>query len=89
MQSYQSYQSAVIQLIEYTSDVLKTVQDKKQSDTVVMDFSKAFEKVSHDLLIYKLDRAGRPQKVIIDGEESKSVPVTSGVPQVSHCFCYR
>ena len=34
------------------------VQDKKQYDTVVMDFSKAFDKVSHDRLIYKLDRAG-------------------------------
>ena len=84
------------QLIEYTSDVLKIVQDKKQCDTVVMDFSKAFDKVSHDRLIYKLDCAGidkqtrdkiksflsgRSQKVVIDGKESESVPVTSGVPQ--------
>ena len=61
-------------------------------------FSKAFDKVSHDRVIYKLDRAGinkqtrnwiksflsgRSQKVVIDGEESKSVPVTSGVPQGS------
>ena len=90
--------SCETQLIEYTSDVLKTVQDKKQYDTVVMDFSKAFDKVSHDQLIYMLDRAGidkqarnwiksflsgRSQKVIINGEESESVPVTSGVPQGS------
>ena len=61
-----------------------------------MEFSKAFDKVSRDHLIYKLDRAGideqaknfiksilsgRSQKVVIDGEESESVPVTSGVPQ--------
>ena len=65
---------------------------------VVIDFSKAFDEVSHDRLIYKLDRAGidkqtrnyiksfpsgRSQKVIIDVEESKSVLVTSGVPQES------
>ena len=95
---FRSKLSCETQPIEYTSDVLKTVQDKKQCDTVVMDFSKAFDKVSHDRLIYKLDRAGidkqarnwiksflsgRSQKVIIDGEESKSVPVTSGVPQGS------
>ena len=95
---FRSKLSCETQLTEYTSDVLKTVQDKKQCDTVVMDFSKAFDKVSHDRLIYKLDRAGidrqarnwiksflsgRSQKVIIDGEESESVPVTSGVSQGS------
>ena len=45
------------QLLEFTSDVLKAVQDKKQCDTVVVDFSKAFDKVLHDHLIYKLDWA--------------------------------
>ena len=69
-----------------------------QCDLVVMDFSKAYDKVSHDRLIYKLDRAGinkqtrnwiksflsgRSQKVVIDREESESVPVSSGVPQGS------
>ena len=32
------------QLLEYTSDVMKTVQDGKQCDTIVMDFSKASDK---------------------------------------------
>ena len=88
--------SCETQLIEHTSDVLKIVQERKQCDTVVMDFSKAFDKVSRDRLLYKLDRAGidkntrnwirsflsgRIQRVIIDGEESGAVPVTSGVPQ--------
>ena len=87
---------AKLNSFEYTSDVLKTVQDKKQCDMVAMDFSKAFDKASHDRLIYKLDRAGinkqarnwiksflsgRSQKVIIDEEEFESVSVTSGVPQ--------
>ena len=63
-----------------------------------MDFSKAFDKVSHDRLVHKLDRvgvdthtrtwiksflSGRTQKVVVDGETSDAVPVTSGVPQGS------
>ena len=80
---FRSKLSCETQLIEYTSDVLKIVQGKKQCGTVVMDFSKAFDKVSHDRLIYKLDHAGidrqtrdwiksflsgRSQKVIIDDD---------------------
>lgn len=95
---FRSKLSCETQLIEYSSDVLKILQDRQQCDTIVMDFSKAFDKVSHDRLIYKLDRAGidpqtrnwiksfltgRSQKVVIDGEESQSIPVTSGVPQGS------
>jgi hypothetical protein len=95
---FRSKLSCETQLIEFTSDVLNTVQDRKQCDAVIMDFSKAFDKVSHDCLIYKLDRAGidmqtrnwvksfltgRTQKVVVDGEKSEAVPVTSGVPQGS------
>ena len=95
---FRSERSCEMQLPEFTDDVLKTLSDRKQCDTIIMDFSKVFDKVSHDRLLYKLDRAGidpqtsawvkpflslRTQKVVIDGEESDAVPVTSGVPQGS------
>ena len=95
---FRSKLSCETQLIEFTSDALKIIQDRKQCDTIVMDFSKAFDKVSHERLLYKLDRAGidsltrqwiksflsgRTQKVLIDGEASPAVAVTSGVPQGS------
>ena len=65
---------------------------------ILLDFSKAFDKVSHSKLFMKLHTYGirgstlswikaflsnREQKVVIEDEESDSVPVTSGVPQGS------
>lgn len=61
-----------------------------------MDFAKAFDKVPHLHLLYKLDHYGingniknwisafltnRTQTVVLDSKSSNTVPVTSGVPQ--------
>ena len=63
-----------------------------------MDFSKALDKVAHNGLLYKLFKCGidgitlqrlesflekRRQSVVLAGELSHSVPVTSDVPQGS------
>lgn len=64
----------------------------------MLDFAKAFDKVNHCKLTKKLYRLGVPfqvcswikdflqgrsQRVVIDGEESDEIEVTSGVPQGS------
>ena len=61
-----------------------------------MDFAKAFDKVSHRRLLYKLEYYGIQthtlnwiqaflsditQTVVIDGVTSSTMPVTPGVPQ--------
>ena len=63
-----------------------------------MNFAKAFDKVCHTRLLHKLDVYGidpmtcrwsrsffsdRTQHVVIDGEASKEVEITSRVPQGS------
>jgi hypothetical protein len=35
------------------------MENGKQTDILVMDFSKAFDKVSHSLLLYKLHHYGK------------------------------
>ena len=67
---------------------------QKQTD-VIMDFAKAFDKVPHRRLLYKLGYYGirgsthrwisswlseRSQKLVLDGQASDPVPVLSGVP---------
>jgi hypothetical protein len=59
---FRSKLSCETQLIEFAADVLQTVQDRKQCDAIVMNFSKAFDKVSHDRLLFKLARAGVDEK---------------------------
>ena len=86
------------QLIQFIDDLHAGVNGAKQVDCVVMDFAKAFDKVSHGRLLYKLERlgiggrtltwirdflVGRSQQVVVDGESSTPCEVTSGVPQGS------
>ena len=90
--------SCETQLTELTHDLLTSMHNGRQTDMIVMDFSKAFDKVSHNKLIsslheYGIDSttlewirsflSGRTQSVVVDGAESDSLPVTSGVPQGS------
>ena len=70
----------------------------KQTDVIVMDFAKAFDKVGHRRLIEKMKYygvggktnkwiedflAGQSQRVVLDGEKSYNADVLSGVPQGS------
>ena len=82
-------------LIQLTDDIAHTLDRRKQAD-LILDFSKAFDKVPHRRLAHKLDWYGvrnkslawitaflkdRTQRVLLDGETSTPRPVTSGVPQ--------
>ena len=86
------------QLLLTVNDIARAINNNKQVDAAILDFSKAFDKVAHKHLIYKLDYYGirgillnwltsflqnRSQEVIVEGMNSSSCNVTSGVPQGS------
>ena len=96
--------SCETQLIEFTHDTVSNMQDGAQTDVTVMDFSKAFDKVSHQRLVQKLHHYGihgltnnwinsfllnRSEQVIVEGTPSARVWVKSGIPQGSIlCPCF-
>ena len=95
---YVKGRSCVSNLLEYTSFILKSMEDGLQVDSIYTDFSKAFDRVRHQLILIKLALAvppaecellrsyfsGRTQRVKIGSCVSKEIKVTSGVPQGSH-----
>ena len=88
--------SCETQQLKFTNDVAKSLEQGQHTDVLVMDFSKAFDKVSHSLLLHKLHNysirgktnaliqaflTDRSQTVAIDGVLSELTSVQSGVPQ--------
>jgi hypothetical protein len=86
------------QLITTMHSILERVDGGECVQVATLDFAKAFDKVSHGLLIAKLKKYGIPdqlvewiedflygryQQVILNGVASEYQAVTSGVPQGS------
>ena len=54
----------------------------KETDLIIMNFARAFDKVPHRRLFHSW-LSERTQQVFLDGQASDPVPVLSGVPQGS------
>ena len=100
---FRSQRSCETQLVQFFHNLVSNLdhalnRNHRQTDVIIMDFAKAFDKVPHRRLLYKLDYygirgsthkwitswlSGRFQKVVLDGQASDPVPVLSGVPQGS------
>ena len=95
---FMKFKSCTTQLLDMYHMIGSVLDASGQADIIYLDFSKAFDSVNHKLLIHKLKAFGvngkllswlhsylsnRTQHVVLEGNESKWLPVLSGVPQGS------
>ena len=95
---FRSQRSCETQLVQFFHDLVSNLdralnRNHRQTDVIIMNFAKAFDKVPHRRLLYKYDYygirgsthkwitswlSGRFQRVVLDGQASDPVRVPQG-----------
>ena len=95
--------SCETQLLQFTTDIANILAADKQTDVLVMDFSKAFDRVGHGRLLHKLGHygirgrtqrwirgflSGRTQEVVVEGQRTRTGRLLhQGCPKVQSKLC--
>lgn len=85
-------------LLAVTDEILKAIDNKQVTILILLDFSKAFDRIHHETLLAVLHYIGlseesiqfiqsylsnRKQSMVLNGQTSGAVDIVSGVPQGS------
>ena len=96
--AFRERRSCETRLIQLVEELARNTSQGRQTDIILLDFSKTFDRVNHLKLSYKLYQhgargntlswikaflTGRSQTVVLEGESSSEILVNSGVPQIS------
>jgi hypothetical protein len=95
---FQENDSSILRLLSLTDTIFQSLDNQDEVLLVFLDISKAFDRVWHEGILYKLKQAGihgillqwfesylsnRKQRVVVGGKSSESKYVHAGVPQGS------
>jgi hypothetical protein len=95
---FRKNRSCITNLLEYWNEITRRIDQREPTSAVYFDFQKAFDKVPHQQLLQKLSSSGitgrthqwikswlsgRKQRVVLNGQYSSEISVTSSVPQGS------
>ena len=95
---FRAKRSCETQILTLYYELASSLDKKVQTYMIILDFSKAFDRVPHQRLLKKVHHYGirgnthqwissflnsRTQQVLVEGQSSEKVPVVSGVPQWS------
>ena len=93
-----SGKSTLSQLLEHQDEILTALENGENLDAVYLDFSKAFDKCDHGILLHKMKRLNikgklgrwlknflteRNQVILVNKVKSKYSKLVSGIPQGS------
>ena len=93
---FRAGRSCLTQMLSHFENVMVGLTEGMDTDSIYLDYAKAFDKVDHGLLLQKLGRYGfnskvidwirsfltnRTQSVVINGCHSNIAHILSGVPQ--------
>ena len=93
---FRSGRNTLTQLLEHFDGIFSGLLQGEDTDTIYLDYAKAFDKVDHQLLLKKMTKYGFPgnivnwvasflfdrrQTVVVKGAHSVEAPVVSGVSQ--------
>ena len=65
--------SCEIQLLEFVEELTTSLEGGRQTDIIILDFAKVFDRVNHSLLVYKLQCYG------ITAPPSHGLPTSSAI----------
>ena len=90
--------STLSQLLIHQAEIIDGLIEGNNVDNIYIDFSKAYDKVDHGVLLRKIKKLNidgnlgkwiasfirdRPQQVVVDGQKSRKEIIRSGIPQGS------